>query len=232
MRNTAYCYVFHRQRARLRPESVLVSFISCKGNHKHEAFFQIPAMRTPMAPPIQNEDVFCLSVPCSKQQYMQHSGDSQATAPLVLGICHYKEYLFPSMAPSSGTCPSSFKWWVDAQPCFKETAEPTATSQQSNNFCLLKLFFPCLFPASILLSHPAQAWSDLQHFGLRKEEKGNLTMQPHSGTLNPFISIMNFLRRSFPASRLTTAVPALRFLPDGVSPLGKYHLPLFHAFLF
>lgn len=161
-----------------------------------------------------------------------NSGDSQATAPLVLGICHYKEYLFPSMAPSSGTCPSSFKWWVDAQPCFKETAEPTATSQQSNNFCLLKLFFPCFFPASILLSHPAQAWSDLQHFGLRKEEKGNLTMQPHSGTLNSFVSIMNFLRRSFPASRLTTAVPALRFLPDGVSPLGKYHLPLFHAFLF
>lgn len=74
MRNTAYCYVFHRQRARLRPESVLVSFISCKGNHKHEAFFQIPAMRTPMAPPIQNEDVFCLSVPCSKQQYMKQWG--------------------------------------------------------------------------------------------------------------------------------------------------------------
>lgn len=232
MRNIAYCYVFHRQRARLRPESILVPFISCKGNHKHEAFLRIPAMRTPMASPIQNKDAFCLSVSCSKKQYMLHSGDSQATAPLVLGICHYKEYLFPSMAPSSGTYPSSFKWWVDAQFCFKETAAPVATSQQSNNFCLLKLFSSCFSPASILLCRPTQAWSDLQHFGLRKEDKGNLAMQPHSGILNSLVSIMTFLRRSFPASRLTTAVPALRFLPDGVSPLGKYHLPLFHAFLF
>lgn len=85
MRNIAYCYVFHRQRARLRPESILMPFISCKGNHKHEAFFQIPAMRTPMASPIQNKVAFCLLVSCSTKQYMLHSGDSQVTAPPSLG---------------------------------------------------------------------------------------------------------------------------------------------------
>lgn len=62
----------------------------------------------------------------------------------VFGECHCKGCSF------SGTCHSSARWWVNAQPLQRKTAEPTATSQQSNNFCLLKLFSSCFSPANIL----------------------------------------------------------------------------------
>lgn len=47
MRNITYRYVFHRRRAKLRPESVLMPFISCKGNCKYETLLQSPATSPP-----------------------------------------------------------------------------------------------------------------------------------------------------------------------------------------
>lgn len=47
MRSITYCYVFHGQTAKLGPESVLMPFISCKGNHKPGAFPQSPATSSP-----------------------------------------------------------------------------------------------------------------------------------------------------------------------------------------
>lgn len=47
MRSITYCYVFHKQTAKLGPESVLMPFISCKGNHKPGAFPQSPATSSP-----------------------------------------------------------------------------------------------------------------------------------------------------------------------------------------
>lgn len=71
MRNIAYCYVFHRQRAKLGPELVLMPFTSCRGNCKYEAFLQSPALNNPMASPIQNQDTL--------RNCMLRSGNRQMT---------------------------------------------------------------------------------------------------------------------------------------------------------
>lgn len=79
MRNITYCYVFHRQRAKLGPKSGLIPFISCEGNHKHETFFGSPTMSSPEAFLTQNRDV-----PCSRCC----AACRQVTAPPVLGTHH------------------------------------------------------------------------------------------------------------------------------------------------
>lgn len=79
MRNITYCYVFHRQRAKLRLESVLIPFISCKGNHKHETFLQSSAMCSPEAFLTQNRDV---------SSFWCCAAFRQVTAPPVLGTRH------------------------------------------------------------------------------------------------------------------------------------------------